>query len=685
MKWGSLLLLFFSLHASIDLQNPIFEEGVVTTTEGGVLTAEGIRIQAKNIIYNTEEKLLEAEGDLLVEYGRDLLVGKHLIYNFTTRSGTLTCGRAAIGSWYAGGQEILLCPDGSYRIENAYLTTCGAESPDWKVQASRVCVQRGGTVSAQNVTFHFLQIPFFWIPRLSTNVNDWQDSPLDYRLQYGGLMGSQIGIRYRFLDWRGHRAYLRLDYFFSHGPGIGLETKYCPANSPRRLFTESFIARDRSVDNPFNRTRYRFAGRYNDRWNGWCIAAQYDKLSDLEMASDYQPSDFNLHTARWTQLQMWKQTNWMVANFETRVRLNTFQTINQKLPFASFKGKPLALGNTGILSFNRGSASYLNYLFARQTPLAGFNATRIALHHALYRPLHLGGITLVPGADMTGILYSNSPQRNAQVLATANASIEANARFSRLYGNAKHTLQPYLSYGYTVNPTSRIPEHFIFSINDGYTLLNLTRFGLRSSLFSYRGDCLANLLTLDLFAYAFFDTPTIVGTIPRIYADLTASPTSTTNITLRTAWNAAHNRVDHFNLGFKWTLSEHLAINLLYRYRSPFVWRKADWDNFVLDSFQPERALLASPLSDRRYTFITRAFLRVSPTFSIELETRHGWRRRDQPAYNEGKLSLQWLIGCRWYLTFYVERWEFKKRVPTFGINLRLGRAQSIRNKNLIN
>src|ERR1700722_1438470 len=79
----------------VNLKNPVFSHGVISTDEGGIVTAPGMRIQARKISYTNRiengvaVQRIEAEGDLMMEYGEHAFVGSKLEYNFATKTGTL--------------------------------------------------------------------------------------------------------------------------------------------------------------------------------------------------------------------------------------------------------------------------------------------------------------------------------------------------------------------------------------------------------------------------------------------------------------------------------------------------------------------------------------------------------------------------------------------------------------------
>lgn len=120
----------------IDLRNPIYDKGVLSTFEGGVLWGSNIRIQAQKIEYirKLEDPLPQhsvyCEGNILVDYKGHTLVGNSFFFDFCTQTGFLLCGKTSAPPWYVEGEKICLTADGTLIIENGSITTSEAGERD---------------------------------------------------------------------------------------------------------------------------------------------------------------------------------------------------------------------------------------------------------------------------------------------------------------------------------------------------------------------------------------------------------------------------------------------------------------------------------------------------------------------------------------------------------------------------
>src|ERR1700722_13927772 len=158
----------FSL--TVNLKEPTYQDGVLKTEKGGIIEGPNLRIQARNILYTRKEVddqlivQLEAEGDLILEFGEYLFVGERLEYDFQTNTGMLYDGRTGIEPWFVGGKEIRLCADGSYIIYHGFATTSENYQRDWEIETENAHLQKNRYLTARNVSFRFVKIPLFWMP-----------------------------------------------------------------------------------------------------------------------------------------------------------------------------------------------------------------------------------------------------------------------------------------------------------------------------------------------------------------------------------------------------------------------------------------------------------------------------------------------------------------------------------------
>ena len=464
-------------------------------------------------------------------------------------------------------------------------------------------------------------------------------------------------------------------FALDYRPPNALEERWKHNINPDRLqefLTRNYIARDSSIEQTTLKTRYRIQGLihksfYEDRLS---LDISYDKLSDKNMAADYNDGEFDLETGQLTQAHLRSQTDWLISDMNTRVRINSFESVNEELPSITLTTHPFIIGPTGVVSENLVRFGYYEFRYASQlVNVRNYNATRVEFQHSLYRPFSLYNLTATPKAGVIAIYYGNGPNRSSEWMVSGIFGGELNSYFYRYFGNTKHIIEPYVRYEYITTPNSSPDQHYIFDITDGWFRLNSMRFGARQLLYRRCAPNVGHLLTLDLYTYAFYHTPTLLKTIPRVYANLTWDVTPRLRYSTYTSYNCEHNTLDQLNLRTDWTLSDALACSLEFRYRDQWVWRKADANNFIIDSFRPENELLHSAMSDKRNTLLGRTFYRYSRDLAFDFQIRHGWNRPNESNYTEYQFDILKTIRSCWNFKFTYQkrtndhRWSWALRI----------------------
>lgn len=651
----------FSEEVLMDLREPTYSEGVLVTTQGGVIQAHNIRIQAQLMRYSRtkvngeQHASLRAQGNLSVKYKDYLFVGDAIEYDFLTRSGVIYGGRGAIGPWLMGGQIICLHGDGTFSITKAFATTDGnKEAAVWQLKAEKVALLPSGEVEGRSVALYFKNTPLFWLPRLSFDPLKVNESPIHYTIGWGGKQGPRLGLQYVGYTSKTLKLLGRLDYHIKHGLGAGIETRYRSLDRKTSFKTINYLARDITVNLQRQlHTRYRFQGIYKTfmEQKNLAVDFSYDKVSDIEMPSDYSESDLGIIAAGRTQLLARKQEPMWLATAQARIRLNSFQTMKQELPSLEWSYRPFFIDKIGLLYDSRWRVAYLDYDYAHETQeINDYHSTRFEMRWRFWRPIFFSNVvTVTPEAESEGIVYGNSRRGDdGHALATALVGLSINSYLAKNYFFFKHSVVPYIHYRYCFRPTLSPNEHFIFDIDDGWAKLNVVRFGLRQKISRLDAGEYCPIASADLYADAFIDTRQVKKTIPRLFLQTEWNATRRIKLLTNTAWYFPKQIWDHINVRSEWSCSTNLALAIEFRSRSRYSWRKVDPNNLMLDAFRPVEELLHSPVSDRRNTILVHSFWRFHPLLALEGLVRKGWHRRHEPDYCEFDASLLLSLPAFW-------------------------------------
>ncbi|MFA6118977.1 MAG: hypothetical protein WCT85_02695 [Parachlamydiales bacterium] len=642
----------------VDLRNPSYKNGILTTHDGGVIKGEDIRIQARSIQYikryekNEFIHRIEAEKDLIIQYKGRVYVGEELTYDFNTKTGTVYEGKTFAAPWYLGGDKIELKNDGSYHVENVYITTCENVDSTWDIHAGRVNVLKKDLLEAKKVRFRFFRLPTLWLPSFKINLKKFMGTPMfRYKVNWDKSSGPKGSFRYRLYSWRDFALWGRLEYRLKKGWGGAIETEYEPEHKRTIFQTKNYLATDVIPNNLVDKRRYRIQGVYHSISENKKTKTDlvWDKYSDINMPSDFKSDDFELNTAKKTELSIRHQEDVYIGLLYARPRVNPFDTIKQCLPTSYLNLKGYQIPHVDAILYNTFNISYLNYVYSdKLSPsLKNFESARLETNNIISRPFRSSFFNLTPYAGFVGIFYNKSPSQSSKeqylILYGGNLS----STFNKNYINNKHVIEPYIQYQGISLPTEKIGSYYIFSIEDGYNKLDLIKTGIRNQIYSLKHVRLYPTFESNLYANTFLDANFIPKTLPKVYLDLIWSLPSV-SFNAYNCWNLHKHNLDYSNLRLKWTASEHLAMGLEFRYRSPYDYRKANHNNFILDVSREESELVNSPISDKRNTVLTHLFFRLNPFWSCEFHSHHGWNRRNEPPYNGYKIDLFTMLSSSW-------------------------------------
>ena len=659
----------FAKEATVDLLNPIYQDGVMTTESGGVVSGKNLRIQAKHIHYDTEKRTLSAEGDLLVEYEKHFFVGKKFTYNFLTKSGTVYDGTTFEDLWFLGGQKIVLLPDGSYRIQGAYVTTSDNKDRDWDIYSHKASVTPDSYLVAQNPKFRVLGAPILILPSLKSDLKWQPKSPVTYQAGWIKGQGPRISAEYRVYSWEDINIFSRLEVrpdFQKLGITGALESSYLPKNSNMAFVSKNFIQKDtffNDSDPGKESFRFRVQGHIHseNKEKTNTFHTSWDWYDDKNLPLTFQGDNFAHNKAKETEMLIRRIGEKTISGFYFRPRINNFQGFNQQLPALNLSLHPLEIGNSGVMMENNTRAAYLNYVYSDDINglIPDFRSGRLEMEHNFYRSFRTRAFTFTPLAGFNGIFYTNSPSRGDVGQAIFHYEGMLDSKLYRTYGRYKHQLQPYMHYYGLTFPTIRVDDYFVYSIADGYNRLNTLKPGIKNALF-LPGELMPTL-SADLYSYAFFGDKTYNLLMPKTYLDLFWNISNLT-FGAHGTWNFEEQVLDTGNLSLLWTLNEYFATYFEFRHRSRFDWRKDQRFNFILDVTRSIDELLESPISDGRNTFLSRFQIKLHPEWIVRVRTHMGWGRRDEPSYSEGTVDLLHMVTSSWKM-----RTSFSWLVPTKG------------------
>ena len=173
---------------------------------------------------------LAASGDVEFHDGEDVARGGSLTYDLTSKRGVLQSGHATVqgdrmeGPMYITGAEFHAEP-GRIRIEGGSFTTCGLETPHYRVEAGEIQIHVGDRMELWQLSYWEGRLCIFRWPYLVIPLKEENrfDMP---QVGYGAQEGWFIKTTYNYYRNPTFRGFLYLDYFSRLGPGLGVKHLY---------------------------------------------------------------------------------------------------------------------------------------------------------------------------------------------------------------------------------------------------------------------------------------------------------------------------------------------------------------------------------------------------------------------------------------------------------------------------
>ena len=203
--------------------------------KGNVMISKAnIKLLADFVRFDQKNMKAYAEGNVVLTNGQDILSGTSMDIDLVDQVGTVEDGSLYIkeNNYHITGGVIQKVGEKTYTIDDATLTTCDGDNPDWKITGKNVKVDEDGSGSAQHATLwarHMpvLYTPYFYYPARkdrqsgllwpegghSDRLGWFYDQPFFWAIdkssdatvygQYMSERGTKGGLEYRYVldDW----------------------------------------------------------------------------------------------------------------------------------------------------------------------------------------------------------------------------------------------------------------------------------------------------------------------------------------------------------------------------------------------------------------------------------------------------------------------------------------------------
>src|SRR5438874_515938 len=143
-----------------------WEQHVYNAKDHVVVTYRDMRLEADEVTYDSDAKIVTAGGHIHYTRGEENLEADHISLNVETKAGDFTNVKGEVGpGFFITAEEAHRTEDGQYQLRNATVTTCcDGPRPGWTLALARANVEADKRVTARGSIFRLENIPVFYMP-----------------------------------------------------------------------------------------------------------------------------------------------------------------------------------------------------------------------------------------------------------------------------------------------------------------------------------------------------------------------------------------------------------------------------------------------------------------------------------------------------------------------------------------
>lgn len=409
-----------------------------------------VDVQADEMEYEAEQKLMTARGHVVVTRGKDVLKadymtvrtdtqdahavgnveftregnvwkGDEMSYNFKTRTGDFGQFNSTIPPFYITAKDSKRPTPNEYVLHNATITTCEGDRPDVYIKAREARVIDQKTIIARGVVFYVGGVPVMYLPKWKKNISSGK-ADFDFVPGYGSRVGAYLLTAFNYKMDCGIMSSTHLDYRSSRGAGVGqdflwgdprlsyrgaLRTYYAYDQSPlEKRNEEEQKALDGLIDNDRYRIRLSDVHELTDRDY---ITTELNYLSDPAVIEDFFDEEYRDNVQPENRVTLVHRADKFTAGLEFNKRLNDFYDNVNRMPEATLNAPRMQLGESPFYYESQNAASFLEKEFAEQSGEESYDAFRGDTGHKVFYPTkHFGFLNVIPRAGYRGTYYSTT-------------------------------------------------------------------------------------------------------------------------------------------------------------------------------------------------------------------------------------------------------------------------------------
>ena len=409
-----------------------------------------VDVQADEMEYEADQKLMTARGHVVVTRGKDILKadyitvrtdtqdahavgnvvfdregqawkGDEMSYNFKTRTGDFGQFNAVMTPFYVTAKDSKRTSSDEFVLHNATITTCDGDRPEVYIKAREARVIKQQRIVARGVVFYVGSVPIFYMPKWTKDIKD-DKVDIDVVPGYGSRVGAFLLTAVNYRMECGVKASTHVDYRTSRGVGVGQDFSWGDEKLPYRGEVKTYYAHDTSplekrndeeiesldgiIDNDRYRIRLSDVRNLSDRDYA---TTELNYLSDPAVLEDFFDDEYRHNVQPENRVTLVHRADRFVAGLELNKRLNDFYESVNRLPEATLDVPRMQLGESSFYYQSQNAAAFLEKEFPDKWDEDSYDAFRLDSGHKVFYPTkHFGFLNVIPRGGYRATYYSKT-------------------------------------------------------------------------------------------------------------------------------------------------------------------------------------------------------------------------------------------------------------------------------------
>lgn len=306
----------------------IFAAGDVEVRFGEVL------LLADRVEYDPETKDCRAEGNVVIQSGREVIRGERVLYNLDTGRGSIEAASGLIApNLLFEAARVERRQSDVYALTRGFLTACAQPNPRWSFGLSRAEVRTDDRLELWDAVVRVKGLPILYLPYLSYPLRERATGFLMPKIGFGGSKGFSFSQSFFWALAPNMDATAGVDLYASRGLGAGLEYRYLFAGGTKGALNlyHFFPKRQADGSRPGGASIVRLDHTQALPF-GFSLVANVDHQTSYGFLRDYD-NDFRRALSFNRTWQVYLSRSW--SRFNVSARASRFETYFSELDDAN--------------------------------------------------------------------------------------------------------------------------------------------------------------------------------------------------------------------------------------------------------------------------------------------------------------------------------------------------------------